>query len=503
MLTVTDYDRIRRAYHLEKKSMRQISRELGHGYWTIRKALDASEPPGYQLQAPRPAPVLGPYKGMLDRLLEEEKGLPRKQRYTGKKLFELIQAAGYRGAESTVRRYVGAQRKRLRRPQVYVPLTFEPGEDAQVDWGTGWVELAGELTEVQLFVMRMNYSRKLFVMAFPTQRQEAFFEAHVQAFAFFGGVPKRITYDNLTTAVKRIVKEGGREEQQRFIALRSHYLFASRFCTPGQGNEKGRVEDGVGYVQRQFLVPMLKVTTFAELNAHLRAACQADDARRIDRQPHTIAEAWAEEARLLRPLPAHPFDSALVREATLNGYSQVTFETNRYSVPTDKARKHLTLKAYPFYIEILAGGEVIARHERSYARKQDILDPLHYLPLLAQRPGAFDHAQPLHAWRQAWPEAYEQLLEKLKAQHGAARGVKAFIQVLQLHQHHAALLVAQAVTQALAEGVPHYEGVRYCLNRLLEPPSPPQQMAQPPEGAVDIPIPAPTRYDALLPGGNV
>jgi transposase len=210
MLTVTDYDRIRRAYHLEKKSMRQISRELGHGYWTIRKALDASEPPGYQMRKPRPAPVLGPYKGMLDRLLEEEKGLPREQRYTGKKLFELIQAAGYCGAESTVRRYVGAQRKRLRRPQVYVPLTFEPGEDAQVDWGTGWVELAGELTEVQFFVMRMNYSRKLFVMAFPTQRQEAFFEAHVQAFAFFGGVPKRITYDNLTTAVKRIVREGGR-----------------------------------------------------------------------------------------------------------------------------------------------------------------------------------------------------------------------------------------------------------------------------------------------------
>ncbi|HEY80897.1 MAG TPA: transposase [Caldilineae bacterium] len=156
---------------------------------------------------------------MLDRLLEEEQGLPRKQRYTGKKLFELIQAAGYAGAESTVRRYVGAQRKRQRRPRVYAPLAFEPGEDAQVDWGTGWVELAGELTEVQLFVMRMNYSRKLFVMAFPTQRQEAFFDAHVQAFAFFGGVPKRITYDNLTTAVKRIVKEGGREDHDQQAGL--------------------------------------------------------------------------------------------------------------------------------------------------------------------------------------------------------------------------------------------------------------------------------------------
>ena len=178
MLTVIDYDRIRRAYHLEEKSMRQIERELGHGYWTIRKALKESEPGSYRLAKPRAAPVLGPYKAEIDKRLAEEAKHPRKQRYTSKKLYELIRAQGYRGAESTVRAYVGKQRQTYRRPQVYLPLTFDPGQDAQIDWGVGWVEMEGEQMAVQFFVLRLCYSRKIFVMAFPTQRMEAFFLAH-------------------------------------------------------------------------------------------------------------------------------------------------------------------------------------------------------------------------------------------------------------------------------------------------------------------------------------
>jgi len=505
MLTVIDYDRIRRAYHLEEKSMRQIERELGHGYWTIRKALEQSEPEPYQLEKPRAAPVLGPYKAEIDKRLAEEKGLPRKQRYTSKKLYELIQAQGYKGAESTVRAYVGKQRQAFRRPQVYLPLVFEPGQDAQVDWGEGWVVWRGALTKVQVFVLRLNYSRKLFTMAFPSQRQESFFEAHVQAFRFLEGVPRRLTYDNLTTAVKRILQGRQREEQKGFVALRSHYLFESRFCSPGKGNEKGRVEDGVGYVQRNFLVPKLEVNSFQELNERLLAACREDDQRTVARQPQSIAEAWAEERPHLRPLPARPFDSAISREVTLNGYSQVTFETNRYSVPTDKARKHLTLKAYPFHIEILAVGEVIARHERCYERQQDILNPLHYLPLLAQRPGAFEHARPLRQWREQWPVRYEELLSALYRHHDtASRAVKEFIQVLQLHQEHPDALVERAVTQALAEGVPHYEGVRFCLNRLLDPTpevTPLDLSARSELAAVGSQPLTLGRYDQLLSGG--
>jgi transposase len=276
MLTVNDYERIRIAYYVEGKSIRQIGRENGHGYWTVRKALDRSEPTPYQLSEAKAAPVLGAYKPQIEALLAENRGLPRKQRYTSKKIYQAIRRAGYQGSESSVRYYVSQRRKALNRPPIYLPLSFDPGMDAQVDWGEASVIMADEQVIVQLFVMRLCYSRKLFVMAFPTQRQEAFLWGHVRAFTHFGGVPQRISYDNLKTAVKQILDGRNREEQAGFVRFRSHYLFESRFCTPAQGHEKGGVESDVGYSRRNFLVPLPKVADFDELNALLLTACQED-----------------------------------------------------------------------------------------------------------------------------------------------------------------------------------------------------------------------------------
>lgn len=460
MLTVHDYERIRRAYYIDKKSIRQIGQELRHSYWTVRKALDAPAPEPYQLSEPRAAPVLGPYKAHL----------PRKQRYTSKKIYQLIREAGYQGAESTVRYYVSQQRKRKRRPTLYLPLAFDPGMDAQVDWGEAHAILAGEMRVVHLFVMRLCYSRKCFVMAFPTQRQEAFLWGHVQAFAHFGGVPHRISYDNLKTAVNRLLQGRNRQEQETFTRFRSHYLFDSRFCTPGQAHEKGGVESDVGYVRRNFLVPMPEVAGFDELNHLLLAACREDEQRRVERTDQTIGARWQSEAPHLRPLPKHAFACCSSHELTLNGYGLVHFETNRYSVPADKAQKQLTLRAYPFHIEILAGHEVIATHTRAYGHQQDILEPLHYLPLLAQRPGAFEHAQPMRQWRAQWPPVYESLLAALRRQQpGESQSIRTFLQILQLHQDHAPEQIERAVTQALESGLASLSGVRFCLNRLLDP----------------------------------
>ena len=293
----------------------------------------------------------------------------------------------------------------------------------------------GEPVVVQLFVMRLCYSRKLFVMAFPTQRQEAFLLGHVQAFRHFGGIPRRISYDNLKTAVQQILQGRKREEQTTFTRFRSHYLFESRFCTPGQGHEKGGVESDVGYVRRNFLVPMPQVADFDELNRLLATACCEDDQRIIERSDKAIGERWQMEQPHLQPLPTHPFACCISREVTLNGYGQVTFETNRYSVPVDKARKQLTLRAYPFRIEIVADNQIIAIHDRSYGRKEDILNPLHYLSLLEQRPGAFEHARPLRQWRAEWPPVYETLLSTLQRQSDQEnQAIRTFIQVLQLHQ---------------------------------------------------------------------
>ena len=215
-----------------------------------------------------------------------------------------VGAVVYRLLDYGLRRYIGERRRELKRPPVYLPPSFEPGADAQVDWGEAVVRLQGERVEVELFVMRLCYSRKLFVCAFPGEKQEAFFEGHKLAFHHFGGIPHRLSYDNLKTAVKRILEGRNREEQDKFTAFRSHYLFESRFCTPGQGHEKGGVEHGVGFGRRNFLVPIPQVASFAELNALLLTECLNDDQRRVDGQPVTIGEAWEAERVALRALPA-------------------------------------------------------------------------------------------------------------------------------------------------------------------------------------------------------
>ena len=505
MIKVEDREKIRRAYFVEKKSIREIARELHHGRETVKKALESAAPATYTLEKPRPAPVLGPYKERIAELLEENATLPRKQRYTGHQIFGILQEEGYTGAESTVRGYLAQCRgaRRHKRP-VYLPLAFDPGVDAQVDWGEAEVILAGEPTKVQLFVIRLCYSRRTFVMAFPSQKQEAFFEGHVRAFEFFGGVPERISYDNLKVAVLRVLEGRNREEQAAFIQFRSHYLFKSRFCTPGQGHEKGGVEHDVKFTRRNYLPGRPALDSFEALNARLLARCRADDDRRVDRQPLTIGEAWQQERPLLRERPEHAFDCCAQRVAQLNGYSQVVFETNRYSVPADQAYRNLMLKAYPFHIEVLWMDQVLARHPRSYAREQDIVDPLHYLPLLEQRPGAFEHARPLRQWRETWPPVYEELLTQLRERWPEGRGVREFVQVLKLHRQHPAEQIAAAITEALAHGCAHVDGVKLCLHQLQHPEAPANPLdltAYPALAAVGNQPPDLRRYDQLLGGG--
>jgi transposase len=503
MISVEQRERIRRAYFTEHKSIRQIARETGHSRPTVRKAIESAERAPYTMRGARPAPVLGPYKARIDELMAESDQMPRKQQYTAHKIYERIKVEGYAGGESTVRRYVAQRRKERKRPKVYIPLEFDPGADAQVDWGEAQAGIGGEQVTVHLFLMRLCYSRKLFVMAFPAEKQEAFFAGHAAAFRFFEGVPRRISYDNLKAAVHRVLTGRSRKEQERFIIFRSHYLFESHFCTPGQGHEKGRVEDSVGFARRNFLVPVPQVSSFAALNRHLLNACLADDQRVIDRQKMTIGEAWERAKPNLLPLPSRDLDCCVSKPVTLNGFGQVEFETNRYSVPADEAYRNLVIKAYPFRVDILHLEDVIASHPRCYERKQDVLDPLHYLPLLEQRPGAFDHAKPIRRWRAQWPPVYEQLLTELRAQWPDGRGVREFVRILKLHRDYPAELVARAVEQALAYGCAHADGVQLCLRQLTHPDTliRPMDLARWPQLAdVGSQTPDLACYDRLLEG---
>lgn len=469
MITVEKREQIRRAYFLEDKSVRKIAREMRCSRETVNKAIASAEPLAYTLAVSRTAPVLGPYKVQIDELLAENERLPRKQRYTSHKVYEALQKSGYSGSESNVRHYVAQRRREQKQPKLYLPLEFDPGTDAQVDWGEAVVILAGERVTVQLFYMRLNYSRKLFMRAFPAQKQEAFFEGHVHAFRHFEGVPQRISYDNLKAAVQKVLQGSNRQEQQSFTVFRSHYLFESHFCTPGMGNQKGGVEHGVGFGRRNFLVPLPEVASYEELNALLLEKCLADDQRQVDEQDVTIGQAWQLEKQHLRPRPERDFECCVVRPVVLTPYSQVEFETNRYSVPTDRAQRKLVLKAFPFRVDVLHLKEVIASHPRCYDRNQDVLNSLHYLSLLEKRPGAFQHAKPIRRWRETWPAVFEELLSNLKKQWPDGRGVREFIAILKLCAEHPVALVEEAVQQALEYGCAHADGVELCLRQLISP----------------------------------
>lgn len=504
MLSVEQREAIRRAYYVEQKSVRQIARELHCSRKSVDKALASASPTAYTRTAPYASPKLGPFKQRIAELLAERAQQPPKQRYTSPRIYQILRAEGYQGSPARLRGYLGSIHWRQPRPRSFFPLEFDPAQDAQVDWGEAIAVIAGVRLTIQLFVLRLCFSHLTFAMAFPTQRQEAFFLGHVHAFRFIGGVPHRLSYDNLTTAVKKVLTGHNRIEQAAFVTFRSHYLFASHFCTVGEGHEKGQVEHGVGYVRRNFLVPIPVVDSFAALNAHLLATCEEERARTVHGEEQPIGVRWQQERPALRPHPAHDLPCCVTVQATRTPYSQVIFETNRYSVPVDRGASQLTLRAYPFQVEILDRDQVLARHPRSYAREQDLFDPLHYLPLLEQRPGAYEHAKPIRRWRETWPPCYSALLERLRQRDGDGPGLRMFIAVLQLHQHHPAPLIAQAIGEALELGAIHLEGVRLCLHQLQTPDAvlPSLDLAQQPQlaqiGTQPLDL---TCYDQLLTGG--
>src|SRR5215207_6222540 len=221
MLIVDQHAAIRHAYYNQDKSIREIARDLQISRQSVRKALASPAPLPYTQTVPRAAPKLGSFHVRIAALLQERERQPRKQRYTAHRIFQILQSEGYTGSEARIRGYIGELISAQRVPKTFLPLEFDPGQDAQADWGEAQVLMADHPITVQLFVIRLCYSRRTFAMAFPTQRQEAFFDGHVHAFAFFGGVPARLTYDNLTTAVRRVLEGHNREEQQAFVSFRS------------------------------------------------------------------------------------------------------------------------------------------------------------------------------------------------------------------------------------------------------------------------------------------
>lgn len=271
------------------------------------------------------------------------------------------------------------------------------------------VILAGVKTKVQVFCLVLNYSGALYCQAFERASQECFFEGHTQAFHFLGGVPRTITYDNLASAVKKILAGKNREENERFVAFRSGWLFDSRFCRPAKGNEKGRVENMVKFVERNLFTPLPCVPDLQQLNALLQERCRAYQARIQARQSHSVAARLQAELPALLPFPAHPPECCRIVSLKADKSALVQFETNRYSVPSDYAHQRLWLKAFVDRIVITDTEKSIAEHARLSDKYQESIRFEHYRKILERKPGAFNHLRapdkPLH-WEPERPHRY-------------------------------------------------------------------------------------------------
>jgi transposase len=506
MLDVKEKEQIRKAVLVEGKSQRQVAQETGHSRNTVRKMLENGEAPRYRQKRPRSSPVLGPFKALIDAWIAEDEKKPKKKRRTARRMYTLLSGEeyGYRGAESTLRAYVGRVRKRIRN-QVYLPLGYEPGEVGQVDFGEAEVIIAGERVTAQLLLVWLGYSSSTFVKAYPGQTQEVFFDGLASGFEYFGGVPRELWFDNLKAAVNKILKGTKREEQEAFIAFRSHYLFAAEFCNIQASWEKGGVEGRVGYGRRNWLIPLMEFPSWEALNAYLRSQCEVELERRLRGRSETIGERLTEEREHFLPLPVHRYPCCATVPVQPNHLALVSHHTNRYSVPVEHAHEKMVLRAYSDRIEIANHSQTLAVHPRCWGREQDILDPQHYLSLLARRPCAFERAKPLKVWRQQWPAVFDTYWEALKAHHPDQQGTKTFIQVLQLCQDYPEEVLAEVLHQALDCHCYQVEGVRELLRRKMEParPAPADLRAYPELVRVAVQPPDLQRFNQLLhPGGG-
>ncbi len=450
---------------MEGASKRSIRRDYGIGAAVLDKILALPEPPGYRQRVERPKSKLGPFMGVVDAILEDDKQAPAKQRHTARRIFDRLRDEhGYSGSEITVRRYVAVQKRTS--AEVFVPLSQPPGE-AQFDFGEATVEIEGVRVKAALAVMTLPYSDAFFVSAYPRECTETFQQGHLSAFEFFGGVPTTCAYDNTTIAVKKVVGPSERELTREFLRLESHFLFTHRFCRVARGNEKGHVENLVGYGRRNFLVPIPAFATFDELNAHLTAACRADLDRAVRGKPEGKHARLAEDRAAMLPIPAEPFEARRVEQRRVNSLSLVRFDRNDYSVPTAVAHHEVTVLGGISRISILSGTELVATHVRHWGKEHTTYDPRHYLALLERKPGALDAARPLADWD--LPECFALLRRRLESDLGHL-GTKEFIKVLRLMERATLGELTGAIEAALEIGATSADAVSLILTHRAERP---------------------------------
>lgn len=488
VLEVDHYELIRRLHYVDGLSQRAIAKKLGHARKTVKKALSRAAPPPHGSKGgTRDRPTLGQFTSLIEAWLKQDLDRPRKQRHTAERIYQRLRDEhDYRGHSSTVRRYVAKVRRRLVTPEVFVPLAFDPGEEAQVDWGEATITQNGTTRKVQLFCMRLCFSKRCFVRAYERANLESFLDGHVQAFETFGAVPRRLAYDNLKSAVIHVGRGTQRELNKQFIKLRSWYLFDSRFCNVARGNEKGHVENLVKLVQRSFLTPVPEVEDLEQLNVQLQNSCKAhnpDD------------DAWEREQAAMLPLSKDAFPACLEQSSKVDKFSLVYIANHAYSVPVEWAHWPCTVRAFVDRVEIHCDHQMVASHPRSYAEDRFVLDPLHYVPLLERKPGCLDQARPFK--HNPWGPDFALMRSELEYRYGSD-GTKQFIAILLLMPDFGRERVTVAVSMAVKQRAFNEQSVRQALQTRPRSPSPKRLKLEPHLRNVGSGIRPASIYDDLI-----
>jgi transposase len=467
MLIVETIAKVRRAYFVQKKSIKAICREFRLSRKVVRKVI-RSEATEFRYERGRqPLPRIGPWQDQLDGLLLANEQKPARERLTLIRVFEELRGLGYEGGYDAVRRYARAWRtaRGAATAPAYVPLSFAPGEAYQFDWSHEIVLINRMPVTVKVAHVRLCHSRMPFVRAYPRESQEMVFDAHGHAFDFFRGACTRGIYDNMKTAVESVFVGKDRQFNRRFLQMCGHYLVEPTACTPAAGWEKGQVENQVGNIRERLFTPRLRVTSYDQLNAWLLEQCiaHAKTNRHPEQIDRTIWQVFEAERPQLVPIGSR-FDGFRAMQASVSKTCLVRFDSNKYSVASRAVGRPVEIQAYAERIVIRQDGVVVGDHARCSGRNQTIYDPWHYVPVLARKPGALRNGAPFKDW--LLPANLERVHRWLK---GSDDGDRQMVKILAAVLTDGLAAVEAACAEAVTGGVHSADVVLNILARHRDP----------------------------------